>query len=221
MPSVLLTSAPPGSTSASEDKDKSVVYEAGNGGRDPDQIAGTRLEDLKEYIETRVELRDCTADQLQRVSVVLEEYKELVCDFLERKTDPVECVKYFAENVTHLSEALNSALDNILFGWRLRRKQRFSKNSKLWNSNLISISQRMPPLWRSTTVLTWGCFPRVTTTSRMRWRISFEACFCRILSCRVELVLYGQLRLGSIVANESGWLFAIPIRRSPCQVIAA
>lgn len=42
-----------------------------------------------------------------------------------------------------------------------------------------------------------------------------------MISCRVQLGLYDQLRLGRVVANESGWLFAIPIRRSPCQVIAA
>jgi hypothetical protein len=166
VPSALLTSAPPGSTSASEDKDKSVVYEAGNGGGDPNHIADARLYELVMYIETRVEIRDCTADQREQVEDVLAEYRQLICEFVS-KTSWTEAAKEFAESVTRLSEALNIALNNTLFGWRLRRKYRFSKISTLWNSNLISISQRMPALWQSTTVLTWGYLSGVST-NRMK-----------------------------------------------------
>lgn len=44
------SSAPPGSTSASKVKDKSVVSEAGNGGRSPDQTAENQLDGLYDYI---------------------------------------------------------------------------------------------------------------------------------------------------------------------------
>lgn len=113
------------------------------------------LMDYTTTFEQHVDLSRRTDKERQKMEGVLAEYRQLVCDFVH-KTSRTEAAKEFAENVTRLSEALIIALNSTLFGWRLRRKQRFSQISKLWNSNVISISQRMPAWWQSTTVLTWG-----------------------------------------------------------------
>jgi hypothetical protein len=119
-------SAPLDSFSASEVKDISVAYEAGNGGRSPDDVATVHLAILLDSILNEAQ-GAYTAEESQRVNLVLEKYKGLVRTFVLRKTDLMEAAMKFASDVSPLCTELTSALGNPIWGWRLRSKHRFSK----------------------------------------------------------------------------------------------
>lgn len=129
MPSNVLTSptpnircsAPLESFSASEVKHISVAYEAGNRGRSPDNVATVHFAILIESILNEVQ-GTSTPQDFDRVDVVLRKYKGLVCAFAQRKTNLMEAAKEFARDINPLCEEATSALNNPIWGWRLRRK---------------------------------------------------------------------------------------------------
>jgi hypothetical protein len=122
-------SAPLDSLSASEVKDISVAYEAGNGGRSPDDVATVHLAILLDSILNEAQ-GAYTTEESQRVNLVLEKYKGLVRTFVQRKTDLMEAAMKFASDVSPLCTELTSALDNPIWGWRLRRKHRLFRASQ-------------------------------------------------------------------------------------------
>jgi hypothetical protein len=129
VPSNVLTSSTPNircsaplySFSASEVRDISMAYEAGNGGRSPDDVATVHLAILLDSILNEAQ-GAYTTEESQRVNLVLEKYKGLVRTFVQRKTNLMEAAMKFASDVSPLCTELTSALDNPIWGWRLRRK---------------------------------------------------------------------------------------------------